>query len=512
VGRADPFTGYSTVLRIIIYGVVPMFGAWQFFRLRRALHVFQLEGYKRARFLAWCRANMDRALFLSTRKDEKKPLVMTGRAWRILVTATFLSVALVLVPSGIAHVWADGFPYDISTWAVMTILLTIGAPLVLVGADLVMTPVQVAVNARFKRGAARKLSSIAPAVIGVTGSFGKTSTKFAIASLLGEPSEVLATPGSFNTPLGLTRTINEHLKEHHRFLVAEMGAYKEGEIAELCDLVHPTIGVLTAIGPAHLDRFGSMDAIRRAKYEIVTSLPADGTAIMNVDDPEVRTLADRAENVQVIRYGIDPSGKPDVTATGIEVGSEGTSFTVTDTRDGDSVAVSTRLLGRHSIGHVLAGIAAALVAGRRLSEMVAPVSSLEPVEHRLQLIEGTGGITVIDDAFNSNPEGAAAALDVLESMPARRKIVVTPGIIELGPLQAQENERFGERAAEVADVVIVIAKVNRAAILAGARRVPDGAKVFAVNTLSEATAKFPELVGPGDVVLFENDLPDQYEG
>lgn len=512
MGRADPFTGYSTVLRIIIYGVVPAFGVWQFFRLRRALHVFQLEGYKRGRFLAWCRANPSRAAFLSSGGDEKKPLVMTGRAWRILITATLLSVVLVLIPSGLAHVWAGGFPYDISTWAVMTILLAIGAPLVLVGADVAMAPVQAAINARFKRAATRRLSSIAPTVIGVTGSFGKTSTKFAIAALLGDPSGVLATPGSFNTPLGLTRTINEHLNERHRFLVAEMGAYKEGEIAELCDLVHPTIGVLTAIGPAHLDRFGSMDAIRRAKYEIVTSLPADGTAIMNVDDSEVRALADQTKAVRVVRYGIDPSGKPDVTAGGVEVGTEGTSFTVTDTRNGDSVAVSTRLLGRHSIGHVLAGIATALVTGRRLSEMAAPVSALEPVEHRLQLIEGAGGITVIDDAFNSNPEGAAAALDVLESMSAQRKIVVTPGIIELGPLQAQENERFGERAAAVADVIIVVAKVNRAAILAGARRVPDGAKVFAVDTLSEATAKFSELVGPGDVILFENDLPDQYEG
>jgi UDP-N-acetylmuramoyl-tripeptide--D-alanyl-D-alanine ligase len=512
VDRADPFTGYSTVLRIIIYGVVPAFGVWQFFRAKRALHVFQLEGYKRARFLAWCRANPARALFLSSRSDEKKPLVMTGRAWRILVTATALSVVLVLIPSGLAHIWWNGFPYDISTWAVMTILLTVGLPLVVVVADVVMAPIQSLINARFKKQAQSKLFSIAPTVIGVTGSFGKTSTKFAIASLIGPRHEVLATPGSFNTPLGLTRTINEHLTEEHRFLVAEMGAYKEGEIAELCNLVHPTIGVLTAIGPAHLDRFGSMDAIRRGKYEIVTSLPPDGTAIMNVDDPEVRALADRTERVKVIRYGIDPTGKPDITASGIEVGNDGTSFTVTDTRTGDSVAVSTRLLGRHSIGHVLAGVAAALATGRGLGDMPAPIAGLEPVEHRLQLIEGTGGVTVIDDAFNSNPEGASAALEVLDSMSARNKIVVTPGIIELGPLQAEENERFGERAAEVADVLIVVARVNRAAILAGAQRVSNGAKVFAVDTLNEATAKFPELVGPGDVVLFENDLPDQYEG
>jgi UDP-N-acetylmuramoyl-tripeptide--D-alanyl-D-alanine ligase len=498
-------------LRIIIYGFVPAFGVWQFVRLRRALHVFQLEGYKRARFIQWCRANGGRALFLSGSTD-KKPLVMTGRAWRILIASTALSVLLVLVPSGLAHVWLDGFPYDISTWAVMTAALFLGAPLVLVLGDVVMAPVQSLINARFMNRAQRKLAAIAPVVIGVTGSFGKTSTKFAVARLLGDPNVALATPGSFNTPLGLTRTINEQLTERHRFLVAEMGAYKEGEIAELCGIVHPTIGVLTAIGPAHLDRFGSMDAIRRGKYEIVTSLPDDGTAVMNVDDPEVRKLADGTDRVAVVRYGIDASGAPDVTARDIEVTHAGTSFKVVDKRSGDSIEASTRLLGRHSIGHVLAAAAVALTTGRRLHELAPAIAALEPVEHRLQLIEGTGGITVIDDAFNSNPAGAAAALDVLDSMPARRKVVVTPGIIELGPLQERENEIFGERAATVADAVIVVAKVNRAAILRGAGRVEDAAAMIVVDTLDEATAKFPELVGPGDVVLFENDLPDQYEG
>ena len=511
MGRADPFTGYSTVLRIIIYGLIPAFGVWQYFRLRRALHVFQLEGYKRGRFLQWCRANAGRALFLSPSTD-KKPLVMTGRAWRVLVAATALSIALVLVPSGVAHVWLDGFPFDIGTWAVMTAALFLGAPVVLVLADVVMAPVQAAINGRFARLATGKLRDVSPTVIGVTGSFGKTSTKFAIAALVGDRTEVLATPGSFNTPLGLMRTINEHLTDRHRFFVAEMGAYKEGEIAELCAFVHPSIGVLTAIGPAHLDRFGSMDAIRRGKYEIVTSLPADGTAVMNVDDPEVRALADRTTNVRVVRYGIEPAGDPHVTATDISVGHDGTSFTATDTRTGSSIDVTTRLLGRHSIGHVLAGVAVALTTGRDLSELPTRIGALEPVEHRLQLIEGTGGITVIDDAFNSNPEGAAAALDVLASMPARRKVVVTPGIVELGPLQERENEEFGERAASVADAVIVVAKVNRSAILRGARKANNGAKVFAVDTLNDATAKLPELIGPGDVVLFENDLPDQYEG
>ena len=510
MGRADPFTGYTLLLRIIIYGLVPAFGVWQFVRLRRALHVFQLEGYKRARFLAWCRANRNRSLFLS-KSTEKKPLVMTGRAWRILVTATLLSVVTVLVASGLGHIWLGGFPVDVLTWLVVTVLLFFGAPRVLVVADVLLTPVQSFINGRFMSRAQKKLREIDPFVIGITGSFGKTSTKFAVAELISEQRTVLATPASFNTPLGVTRTINEHLSNAHSYLVVEMGAYREGEIAELCRFVNHRIGVLTAIGPAHLDRFGSMDAIRRGKYEIVKTLPPDGIAVMNVDDLEVRTLADMTSGVTVIRYGLDASGSPDVTATDVETTSDGTSLTLVDTRSGARVGASTSLLGRHSLGHILAGTAVALAVGNELDALPARIERLQPVEHRLQLIHGAGGITVIDDAFNSNPEGAAAALEVLESLPGNKKVVVTPGIIELGELQREANERFGEQAARVADAVIVVARINRDAIVTGARRA-NSAQVITVDSLDDATAKLPELIGPGDVVLFENDLPDQFEG
>ena len=505
----DPFTGYSTLLRIIIFGAVPAFTILQYFRLRRALHVFQLEGYKRDRFLRWCRANRARARWLRD-APQKKPLVMTGRAWRLLVSSLVLTPLLILAATGVAHIALGGWPIDVITWASATVVLFIGTSRFLVLVDMLLAPVQRAINERYLRGARRRLEQISPLVIGVTGSFGKTSTKFAIEGLVGPRGSALATPGSYNTPLGVCRTINASLAPEHRFFVVEMGAYREGEIAELCDFVHPSIGVLTAIGPAHLERFGSLEAIRRAKYEIVTSLPAGGTAVMNVDDAEVRALADRTSIVRVVRYGIDPAGAPDITAVDVGTTSEGTNFTLVEAASGDSVSVSTRLLGRHSVGHVLAGVAVARVAGRPLADLGDAIASLKPVEHRLQLIEGAGGVIVIDDAFNSNPEGAAAALEVLEQMPAGKKIVVTPGIIELGEMQVEANRSFGRRASEVADVLIVVARPNREAIRAGA----DGgrAEVVAVDSLADATTRLAGLLKPGDAVLFENDLPDQYEG
>ncbi|MDQ3752734.1 MAG: UDP-N-acetylmuramoyl-tripeptide--D-alanyl-D-alanine ligase [Actinomycetota bacterium] len=508
MGRPDPFFGYSIALRTILFALIPAFALWQLVRLRRALQVFQLEGYKADRFLAWCRGNPRRALFFSA-APAKKPLVMTGRARRVLVVAEVVSVLGVLLPPAAAHLSA-GAPWDIVTWVFATALMIAGAPMVLVAADWLLTPVQGAINRRYGTSARRKLAEVAPVVVGVTGSYGKTSTKFAIERLIGPPGSALATPGSFNTPLGVCRTINESLRPQHRFFVVEMGAYREGEIAELCRFAGPRIGVLTSIGPAHLERFGSMNAIRRAKYEIVGCLPPGGVAVMNVDDPEVRALADATQGIKVVRYGLDGSARPDVTAHSVEVTGRGTILTVA--AGGDELRTETRLLGAYALGHILAAVAVALAAGRPLREMDGPIRSLQAVEHRLQMIDGAGGVKVIDDAYNSNPEGAAAALEVLGAMPGARKLVVSPGIIELGPLQRAANERFGEQAAKVADTVIVVASLNRDAILTGARRVDGATKLIAVDSLAEATEELGRLLGPGDIVLFENDLPDQLEG
>jgi UDP-N-acetylmuramoyl-tripeptide--D-alanyl-D-alanine ligase len=374
-----------------------------------------------------------------------------------------------------------------------------------------MTPVQRSINARFLALAERKLKEVGPTVIGVTGSYGKTSTKAAIAHLIGPADQVQATPGSFNTPLGVSRTINENLEPGHRWFVVEMGARREGDVAEISHFVSPSIGVLTAIGPAHLESFGSIESVARAKSELIGSLPSDGSAVMNVDDAGVRAIADATSGVTVIRYGIDDDGRPDVTARDLLVTESGTAMTIVDRRTGARLPVQTKLLGRHAVGHVLAGVAVALATGRSLDELAGAIESLEPVEHRLQIIAGAGGVTVIDDAYNSNPSGAAAALEVLQLMPGRMKFVVTPGMVELGELQTSANEEFGRRAAEVADTLIVVARLNREAIVSGAKGAGTDAKVIVVDSLGAATEELTGLLGAGDVVLFENDLPDQYE-
>jgi UDP-N-acetylmuramoyl-tripeptide--D-alanyl-D-alanine ligase len=505
----DPFYGYSTLLNVIIYVLLPLFGVLQFSRLRRALHVFQLEGYKRPNFLRWVRTNPKRARWMST-APAKKPLAMTGRAWRILVLSVLLSIAGVFGAWAIAHLVLGGWPADVIAYAAALGLTLFFSSHVLVLADWLLAPAQSAINNRYERRARSKLDDIRPTVVGVTGSYGKTSTKFAIEKLVAPEGEVLATPGSYNTTMGVVRTINENLTSDHRVFVVEMGAKQRGDIAEIVEFTRPHIAVLTAIGPAHLESFGSVDNVRQAKYEIVAGLAADGVAVMNTDNPEVRALADDTQRVKVIRYGLEADGGPHLTARDIEITPDGTAFTIFDTRTKDTAQVQTSLLGRHSIGNLLGAVAVALEVGKSLTELVGPIRRLTAVEHRLQIIKGAGGVTVIDDAFNSNPDGAAAALEVVDAMNASPKIVVTPGMIELGPLQAEANERFGEHGGRVADAFIVVARVNRDALVAGATR--GGAQVITVDTLAEAQKAMKPFMTPGAVVLFENDLPDQYEG
>ena len=440
----------------------------------------------------------------------QEPLAMTGRAWRILTVSVVLSVLAVFGAWAIAHLVLGGWPADVIAYVIVMGLIFFFSSHVLVLADSLLSPVQSAINNSYQRRARTKLNAISPTIVGVTGSFGKTSTKFAIEKLVAPQGEVLATPGSYNTTMGVVRTINEHLTADHRFFVVEMGAKQRGDIAEIVEFTQPHIAVLTAIGPAHLESFGSVDNVRRAKYEIVAGLAADGVAVMNTDNPEVRALADDLQRVKVIRYGIEADGGPHLTARDIEITPDGTSFTIVDTRTNDMAHAQTSLLGRHSIGNLLGSVAVALETGRSLAELVGPIRRLTAVEHRLQIIKGAGGVTVIDDAYNSNPDGAAAALEVVDAMNASPKIVVTPGMIELGPLQAEANERFGEHAGRVADALIVVASVNRDALVAGASR--GGAQVITVDTLADAQEAMKPFMTPGAVVLFENDLPDQYEG
>ncbi|HEX9013749.1 MAG TPA: Mur ligase family protein, partial [Anaerolineaceae bacterium] len=271
------------------------------------------------------------------------------------------------------------------------------------------------------------------------------------------------------------------------------------------------IGILTAVGPQHLERFGSIEAIARAKNELIQNLPVDGVAVVNGDDPICRELAEKAA-VRSVRYGL-LAGSPrlDLRAQNPVISDQGTSFEMVLGAQPLQPA-RTLLLGRHNLSNCLGGVLAAVECGMTTKEAVHALASLPPLEHRLQVVRAPGGITTIDNAYNSNPSGAKVALEVLASFNRGRKVLVTPGFAELGSIQAEEHAELGRSAAVVCDFIFLIGDSQRTGeILAGIQEKSfDPERVYCYNRLNDARPKLREVLQPGDVVLFENDLIDIY--
>jgi UDP-N-acetylmuramoyl-tripeptide--D-alanyl-D-alanine ligase len=436
----------------------------------------------------------------------KKPLVYTARAIRILITTCIL----IVLSACATWLW---LPRQIG-WAVLgatVVLVPTLAPLLTIVANVVLVPLQWSVNRWFVVRARRKLARINPLVIGITGSFGKTSTKYFLHTLLAADFEALKTPESYNTFMGVCRVINEQLQDDHKVFIAEMGAYQPGDIAELAKLTHPTVGVLTAIGPQHLERFGTIDAIEHTKYELIQALPQNGVAVFNYDDERCAKLADRTQGPKVLRYGISSNhNELEIWATDELIGPDGVSFTLV-TKFGERVQTTSRVLGRHNLLNIVGAACVARQMGMSLNRIGDRIKVIEPVPHRLQLIKGRGGVTVIDDSYNSNPVGVREALNVLRAFKSGKRVLVTPGMVELGAAQERENAAFGAVAAEVCDYVLIVQGASDRAILEGL--LSHGfspSRVKTVRDLSAAATEIGKIVSSGDVVLFENDLPDLY--
>jgi len=374
-----------------------------------------------------------------------------------------------------------------------------------------MAPVERQVNQSFLNDAKRILRQHAPMVkIGITGSYGKTSTKMILQTILSEKFKTQCTPASYNTPMGVTRFIREQLKPDTEVFLAEMGARHVGDIQELCDLVHPDHGLLTSVGPQHLETFFTIENVAKTKYELARSLPEFGLAFFPMDGDQAERLY-RHHPGQKVSFGFPREGEllPDYSAKNIRCSERGVEFTLVDPL-GQEVECVSSLLGTHNVQNILGAAAVASKLGMTLPEIARGISKVEAVEHRLQLIRGRGGVTVIDDAFNSNPAGAKAAMDVLAAFPGRH-IVVTPGLVEQGEDEFARNREFGSAMAKAADVVILVAG-NAEAMKQGL--MDEGyapQRIYETATLAEASQILATITRQGDVVLFENDLPDQYE-
>jgi UDP-N-acetylmuramoyl-tripeptide--D-alanyl-D-alanine ligase len=356
----------------------------------------------------------------------------------------------------------------------------------------VLAPVERLLGEHWVKLAGARLTSLGATVVAITGSYGKTTTKVYLHHLLAGRLSPVSTPASFNNRMGLARAINENLIPGSDVFVAEMGTYGKGEIAELCAFVPPDIAVITAIGPVHLERFGSEEAIVAAKREILADAPL---AVLNVDHPLLANLADQEqEHRKVVRVSS------------------------TDADAEVSVVDGTLIIGGQTVGEVGAevfganlAIAAAVAAHLEVSgdEIAKRLSTLPGIPHRRQRSTSERGFVVIDDTYNSNPAGAGAALDLLCSLPVSgRRVVVTPGMVELGSRQFEENYVLGRAVGSRATDLVVVGKTNRRALLEGSAGGP--AVVTVASSRQEAVEWVRSHLGPGDAVLYENDLPDHY--
>ena len=427
-------------------------------------------------------------------EPSRKPFALTHRARRLMgvLGAICLLASTLLVLMSIP-------PYFI--FAVLPYLVQLAATII--------NPYETRLNAGFFRAARAKVRQRKDlTVIGITGSYGKTNVKFILKEILSKRYSVLVTPASFNTAMGISRVINDELKPEHQVFIAEMGATHVGDIKELVDLTRPKYGILTSIGPRHMDTFGSLDNIASTKYELIQGLPRDGFAVFGSGDDYISRLYARCEREKCM-VSVDPDPDAAIWAEGIGYSDRGASFTLV-TSKGEKIFCRTKLLGVYNVKNILLAAAMAQRLGMSLEEIAEGVRRVEPMEHHMQLTPGE--LNVIDDTLNEDADGAFEAMRVIAQMPGRR-IVVTPGLGEQGGKEADVNFALGTVMADSADTVILVGRrafsrsIIRGMVQSGFSR----SNLHTADDMDDATEILNEITEEGDTVLFESRIPDYEE-
>lgn len=433
-------------------------------------------------------------------KKSIKKLVVTARVKRLYACA-FLLLAI----SAVGCLVDSGLIGDICRMILFMLVCVI--PILTLASWLFTYPIEKAFTRWYINDAKRILKSYKDLkIIGVTGSYGKTTTKFILLRILSEKFNVVATPHSFNTPMGVVRTVRGDLKPQTQVFICEMGAKNVGDIKEICDIAHPQYGIITSVGPQHLDTFRSVDNVFKTKFELADEVLKNGGEIfVNGSSAEIAARLNGDEPYRV--YGMETDRE--FYAENIVYGRGGSTFDLV--LCGERVSVSTKLLGLHSVNDIVAAAAVAYKLGVSASEIQFAVSSLKPTEHRLELKNWNNGSLLIDDAYNSNPEGCLEAVRVLASFEGMRKVIITPGLIELGSREYECNYNLGLEAAKYCDTIILVGK-NRSKPMREAVESTDFDKsqLHIVSSFAEAMQIYAPTADRNSVVLLENDLPDNY--
>lgn len=432
---------------------------------------------------------------------KKVPLKNTTRMTR-------LNIALYIFVAGITFillaVTSEFLPplFHTSVICLTPLMLPILVPFV----HLLLVPLEKLIINKYVIQAKHRLKKYPDLIkIAITGSYGKTSTKYILNTILSQKYNVCMTPHSFNTITGVSKVINDYLKPQNEVLITEMGARNVGDIKGLADFIKPKYGIITNIGTQHLLTFGTVENIENTKYELIQALPQDGYAVFNGENEGCKKLYDRCPIEKSLAGNCDQSN---VTYSRIRVDKNGTHFTL---MIGESkMNCNTKLIGKHNVDNIVLCVQMALKLGLSHEQIVAGIKNLKPVPHRLEMTVNESNVTILDDSYNASVEGSEVALDVLSKF-GNKKIIVTPGLVELGSREKEENFNFGVKMSKVADYIVIVNKVNLESIKKGIESTKfNMTRVYEAETLDEAKLLLKGIVQTGDAVLFENDLPDNY--
>lgn len=522
------------ILEIVKYLAVISLLVYSLFRIKDELHIMQLNSYFNSRYYNWLKGNYkhrfnilnltiifvtlifcwDSFFFtnilliivstigcykIASRKDKKK-LDFTPRAIRLLI----VEIILMLIPATII-LWAT---QNILHFALVIITYVVLSFANIIISNLIVLPFELFINRWYINDARNKIQQYPSLLkIGVTGSYGKTSVKHFLNRILSEKYNVLITPGSYNTTLGVVKTIREYLQPRHEIFIIEMGAKKIGDIKEICEITNPQFGILTAVGPQHLETFGSLENVMQGKMEIIYSLPSTGIGFINSSIVKKQSIIGELK-AKIITFGVDSDA--DYKAENIIYKGIGMTFDVLKSGE-KMIKVETRLLGEHNISNLLVCCAVALEMKIEKHQIEKAIKGIEAVNHRLEVKTMDNGITIIDDAFNSNPVGSKMALEALNRFEGKRKFIITPGMIELGEQEYDLNFEFGKLIALNCDFAFLVGTNRTIPIQEGIKSTSFPlTNLFVCKNLYEANEKVKKIIQKGDVILYENDLPDTF--
>jgi UDP-N-acetylmuramoyl-tripeptide--D-alanyl-D-alanine ligase len=443
------------------------------------------------------------SLGFKRQKYAKKKLVFTKRLIRLFLANTIFLL-------GFYFVLTKGFySYQNFSW-VLPCLLILLLPFITMFINLAMLPIEEPINNFYFEDAKRKLGSLNPFIVAITGSYGKTSTKYFIAQILQSKYNVLMTPESYNTAMGITKVIRLNLNSEHKIFVVELAENEKGGFKRLLNLINPNVSVVTSVGIQHLEEFGTEEKIKDAiGYFVKKSIESEKceAIVVNADIDIISQI--ESKNSKVKKCSIDTIS--DFYAKQVKTSPKGTKFYLCK-KNGEKVLCTTKILGKENVRNIILASSVADVLGFSIEEISKAIENLHSPPHRLELIDNGTGILIIDDAYNSNPVGARMAADVLSKFTNGRKILVTPGLVELGKLEYEENKKIGQYFAKRVDYVFLVGKERTKPIYEGLlqENFPQD-KIFINANLGETTEVLKSFLKPGDSILFENDLPDTYE-